>query len=309
MSCWMHRISYEWGKTTELLDSGLLAIGWSRFADSGISAGIDSAQFEEIMRQNGETRRSRWTLWYFAQMCPGDLVVVPLYGGSMHVCEVAGKMRRAEAAEAGGHDIGFVVPVKAIKEIPRSWASSELQSRLKYRGTTARLDDLECDIRAALKAAGPFMVHDKIADGLSGGLMEILLKWVTPDNLERIVKCCMHSLGASYVNIPAKNDRNKPEGGDADVIAEFAALRVRFYIQVKKHEDVSGKKAVEQIATYTQAVAEDGYTLISWAVSTAKFGDEARELARIKNVRLIDGEELCRMLLDAGIGSIAEAMI
>ena len=261
------------------------------------------------MGRSGETRRSRWALWYFAQMRPGDMVVVPLYGESMQICEVTGVMRRAKEAEAEDYDIGFVIPVKCLAELPRSWASAAIQSRLKYRGTTARMDELECDIEAALEAEGPVMIHDRVIDGLYGDLKEILLKWVTPDKLERIVKWYMRSLGASYVYIPAKNASDKPEGGDADVIAEFATLRVRFYIQVKKHEDMSGKKAVEQIAAYTQAIDEDGYTLISWAISTAEFGDDASELARVKNVRLIGGQELCRMLLDAGIGSIDEAMI
>lgn len=309
MGCWLHRISHEWEKMKELLDSGLLSTGWRCFADSGITAGIDSAEFDEIMGRSGETRRSRWALWYFAQMRPGDMVVVPLYGESMQICEVTGVMRRAKEAEAEDYDIGFVIPVKCLAELPRSWASAAIQSRLKYRGTTARMDELECDIEAALEAEGPVMIHDRVIDGLYGDLKEILLKWVTPDKLERIVKWYMRSLGASYVYIPAKNASDKPEGGDADVIAEFATLRVRFYIQVKKHEDMSGKKAVEQIAAYTQAIDEDGYTLIFWAISTAEFGDDASELARVKNVRLIGGQELCRMLLDAGIGSIDEAMI
>ena len=120
MGCWLHRISYEWEKMKELLDSGLLATGWRRFAYSGITAGIGSAEFDEIMGRSGETRRSRWALWYFAQMRPGDMVVVPLYGGSMQICEVTGEMRRAEEAEAEDYDIGFVIPVKCLKEVPRS---------------------------------------------------------------------------------------------------------------------------------------------------------------------------------------------
>ena len=85
MGCWLHRISHEWEKMKELLDSGLLSTGWRCFADSGITAGIGSAEFDEIMGRSGETRRSRWALWYFAQMRPGDMVVVPLYGGSMQI--------------------------------------------------------------------------------------------------------------------------------------------------------------------------------------------------------------------------------
>ena len=56
------------------------------------------------------------------------------------------------------------------------------------------------------------MIHDRVIDGLYGELKEILLKWVTPDKFERIVKWYMRSLGASYVYIPAKNASDKPEG-------------------------------------------------------------------------------------------------
>ena len=52
----------------------------------------------------------------------------------------------------------------------------------------------------------------------------------------------------------------------------------------------------------------DGYTAIPWVISSGTgFSEEAVALAQEKGVRLIDGAEFARMLVDVGIVNIDQA--
>ncbi|MDO4837434.1 MAG: hypothetical protein Q4B32_03460, partial [Clostridia bacterium] len=52
----------------------------------------------------------------------------------------------------------------------------------------------------------------------------------------------------------------------------------------------------------------DGYTAIPWVISSGTgFSKEAVALAQEKGVRLIDGPEFARMLVDVGIVNIDQA--
>ena len=76
---------------------------------------------------------------------------------------------------------------------------------------------------------------------------------------------------------------------------------------MKEHNADNGSTgicAVEQISNYVEALDEDGFTTIAWAVTTGDFDVGAKEFAREKKIRLINGKELSSMLLDAGIAGI-----
>ena len=63
---WLHRISYEWDVSYALLAKGYLTLGWSDYCTSGIESKVhgerDIEVFESIMKELGETSRSRWNL-------------------------------------------------------------------------------------------------------------------------------------------------------------------------------------------------------------------------------------------------------
>ena len=106
---------------------------------------------------------------------------------------------------------------------------------MKIRQTNADITDLKSSIEAALNAQAPVSIHDALIEATTSNVQDVIKRHITPDNLERIVKWYMKKMGADVVRIPAKNERNKENGADADVIAEFNDLRVIYYIQVKKH--------------------------------------------------------------------------
>ena len=131
--------------------------------------------------------------------------------------------------------------------------------------------------------------------------------------MQKLIQLYFTKIGASNTYIPAKNERGKYDGADADVVAEFENLKTVYYVQVKKHEGTTGDWAVTQIEQYfNQKGSNDSeYTYIPWVVSTAEdFSTEAIEKVRHisedsnVNVRLINGMELARMILDSGLSNL-----
>lgn len=297
-------------------------------------------------REKGEkgwdamSRYNTRSLEIFAQFRPDDTVVVPLYGGLFSVVRVKSSPKPVTALpesalkdlpveiknnedEKGLYytderrgdesDVGFYVEVEKIKcDIPRSFAISALQSRMKIRQTNAEIydEELQTEIKDVVKRDAPIDVHDAIAESTTEIIREAIKKYIKAEDVEKLVMWYMRKAGASKVYKP-----NKPEGkhdednyADADAVAEFDPLGVNIYIQVKKHDDKTGSWAVQQITKYKELSAEkfaDDRTHILWVLSTADgFEYDAEKLAHENSVRLINGTEFARMLVDAGISDI-----
>lgn len=334
---WLHRISYEWELSYPLLEKGYLSYGWNCYVKTKLleeTAKNGWTYFAKFMENNNNSSRSRYSLWRFLNFKKGDIVLVPLFGGNFCICQIDGDVtevtKLGEAfseitTETKGkalltpegyicaetervYDVGYVVPIKKITEkIPRSFADAKLISRMKIRPTNADINDLAASVDMAMKATTPVNVYDKIVQATIAPLSNVFEEYVTPDNLEHIVKNYMMKKGADRVWIPAKNEKNKENGADADVVAEFYDLRLVFFIQVKKHVGNTDDWAVKQIAEYCEQRQETSneYTYIPWAISTAEFSKDAVRLAEEKGVRLIGGRELIEMLINSGISNIA----
>lgn len=335
----MHRIAHEWEISYSLLEEGYLAIGWSKFSTSGFLkqvSGNDVQSFNNFMAKNNESGRSRWNLWRFSQFKKGDIVVVPMFDKEFTVVEVeepicnvgrlvgrrltTQKEEEAEVMEGGiqnkstgyCYDIGFLIKVQPLtqRRIKRSYADARLISRMKLRQTNADITDIAGSVDAALCAESPISFHDKLTDAVTANIYSVIQNYITPQNLEHVVCWYMKKKGASNVYIPAKNEHGKENGADADVIAEFEALRIIFYIQVKKHEDKTGSWAIHQISEYASQKQDssDDYTYIPWAVTTAEFDEAAIQEGKSKGIRLIGGSDFIRMLIDCGIDDIDSAL-
>ena len=125
----------------------------------------------------------------------------------------------------------------------------------------------------------------------------------------------MNKIGADNTYIPPTNERGKTNYADADVVAVFEALRTTIQIQVKFHSEYTDEWAVEQIGRYKNQIEdketdlshvneEDNY-IIPWVVSTCDdFTKEAIETAKKYKVRLINGIEFARLLMDTGLSNL-----
>lgn len=310
MNYWIHRCAYEGGH--EILNKEhRLTIGYSDCANHSKMVEViqkkDDANFDAVYETvyGGGVWRGRWSLWYFTrEMADGDVVVVPTSGG-FEVCKLKGMPM--VSARKNDADIGWEWNVDIIASCysREEYASAALLSRMKCRQTTLNIGDLKNDVNEAIcrfKDKNPFSLSKELSEKCH----EILDKSGSPDQFEKIVLGYFGRLGAS-ATIQPKNCADKV--GDCDESAIFPALRTTISVQVKKHAGVTDGWAVRQISEYAQSKKEsreENWSYINWVVSLAEeFSDDAKRLAKDNNVVLINGQELCRMLVAKGIGDFS----
>ncbi len=298
--------------------------------------------FEECYdRVRKEKNRSRWNIWYFAQFKKDDIVVVPLFDGKFAICKVleeAKSIKELKNCPLKGMwnkkeikwqdngfycdgeyiDLGFIVKVEvSYDDVSRNdYANSALTSRLKSRQTNGRIDDIKASVNEAIKhikEKKPINFYKNSIDDLAKILLDRMREDLNSDKFELLVKKYMEKLGAT-VDIPPKNERGKKEYADADVKAYFNNIGVTILIQAKFHKDVTDNWAVEQIAKYKkQLESKDyelddgvtGYTYLKWVISTCDdYTGQAKTQAEEFNVKLINGKEFAKMLLEQGLQNI-----
>ncbi len=340
MSYFIHRISHEWSISKPLFDRGYLTIGWGYLlgnekATSNVKNHGSSEELNKLMYEVFETEyRKNRSLIVFSQFRPGDVIVVPLYGSIFSIVRVKSDPKpvtelpasaledlpvvlKNDSDEKGIYrnnelvDLGFYVETEEIRyNILRSWAGAKLQSRMKIRQTNTYVDDLQPEIDEAAKSKAPVNLHDVIADEATKIILSAITDNANPIDTEKLVRWYMKKAGATNVYKPSKpkGDPNEDNYADADVAAEFSPLGVNIYIQVKKHDGMTGDWAVQQIKKYKELQTinfAEGETNIMWVLSTAgEFSKEAISLAQENSVRLINGMEFAHMLADAGISDI-----
>lgn len=337
---WLHRISYYSELSYDLLKKGYLTIGWSMFLDKPdeiietIKEQDPDTDFRNYTENLGIKSTSRWSLWNFGKMKKSDIVLVPMYDGQFGVYRIKeeiqpiSKMKlnnfiasnKEEYEFLGSYliktstkeivDLGFFIEVESILEHkdpkPRDYAAAELRNRMKIRQTNADISDLASEVDNAIHAEKPHDVYSIFIDEMQNRFIEekIFLKY-TPDQVELIVAQYFKSLGADEVKVLAKNDPDKPEGSDADVLAKFTDLRTNYYVQVKNHEDETGIHGLEQIKSYMDYInnipADDYEVNIGWFLTTAVFAEGVEQKAKEYNIRLIDGKKFVKMIFNAGI--------
>lgn len=216
--------------------------------------------------------------------------------------------------------IGFVIKVDIISgKDPRKrneYADAKLTSRMKMRQTNGDITDIKDSVDEAIKSIEenkPLNFYEDALDCAAEAIQKRIAK-LTPDKFENLVKSYMEVIGADYVEKPAKNETGKDDYSDADIIAQFNNLKIMIIIQVKRHEGESDEWAVEQIFKYKEQLLDDtspldhnndGYDyIIPWAVTSCDFSKKAMNDAIEKQVRLINGKEFSRMLVDVGLSKI-----
>ncbi len=224
-----------------------------------------------------------------------------------------GKLHNRETGEV--IDLGFFREVSSVmRSISRAdYADASLTSRLKARQTTLYITDLSESIEYAIdksRERQPINLHSQIMNSCAEHVLNTIEKYIKPGQFEKLIYDYFRRVGASAVIPPRKNESGIE--GDADVIATFEALKVIIYVQAKRHnkDSETNEWAVQQVEEYIRTKGEmagdDGYTRIAWVISSAKeFTSECQEKAKKENIglniRLINGPEFARMLLDAGI--------
>lgn len=341
---WLQRISNEWWLSSLLLDRGYLSIGWRYLMKEKIPYDKDETTLKAWVDDKVGKNRSRFGLLNFCRFKKDDVVLVPLYDGKFSVYRIDGSIVEPKNLPAEIHtircddnryfkiseegffdftdevspnknyeaDVGLCIKVEPLKiGLSRSVnASNPLNARMKIRQANADISDLEEDIEKAISGER-IAIYEDVIEELSGKLIKQMKIQLKPDMFERLIEWYFKQIGATDVYIPSKNEPGKKNHADADIIATFEKIKAVVYIQAKLHDGLTDQWAVEQIYRYNEQFGEnlEEYTTIPWVVSTAEFSEEAKELAKEKQVRLINGMTFAKMLLDAGIENIDECIV
>lgn len=332
---YIHRISggeNAWQLGHSLLnDCNLLSIGWSYFSTKEklvklMSKGVDALYIEE----KWSLTRNRWNLWRFVkQMKKGDYVVVPGWK-QFSIYEVVSdevlcnsQIDKEYLAQKGysipdNHyilnqdnksvDLGFYREVKPVKvNLPREgYALQALASRMKIRQTNTLLpSEIAKEVEEALMAKTPFNLKEAILEAATEPVLAQIRRIADCNKFEDLVEWYLERIGAN-VTTPAKN-ASTTEEGDADKVAIFNNLKLEVLVQVKKHVDVTGNWAVEQITRYNEnnETTDDITTVMMWVISSAEdFTETAKQNAAKNSVRLINGTDFARMIIETGVSDL-----
>ena len=338
MNYWLHRITGGDGALEFahplLFNNRYLSIGWSDFSEDVFVKNIrehGAEYLDEAMQNAGYgLPRNRWNLFRFInEMQKDDIVLVPTWNefslfkiaddmvltnqsidasllknwnGNLAQLQEDGYFHNAD----GGYvDLGFyrkVTPV--LLNIPREgYAEQDLYSRMKIRQTNANISDLRESVEKARKAFAegkPINLKELIVEEAAPKLLSLIEKLTNDIKFENLVEWYLESLGARIYK-PRKNE-SATEDGDADRVGYFDSIKTAIMVLVKKHEGTTDDWAVQQIKAYRANHNYGDYHTQMWVISSCKeYSVEAKKLAETEGVRLIDGIEFAKMILDAGL--------
>ena len=339
---WLHRISYEWEVSYSLLEKGYLTLGWSAYKRTNILNSKDKREFEITYESlNNKKFRSRWDMWKFAHFNSNDIVVVPLFNRKFSIYRIVEKAKPIDElqcvigdfTDVNGDtitwnngiiirknkpiDLGFFAKVEPIKtELKRSeYADCALTARMKMRQTNGNISDIKSSVDDVINAEKPIIFYEDVLEETSKKLLDYIKEKLNPNKFEYLVKAYMDKVGADITYVTAKNEHGKENYADADVVAVFNDLKLSVLIQAKHHINITNDWAIQQITEYAKQLNDENYQLshegeeensyLTWVISSCdEYSDEAKKIARESGVRLINGIEFSKMLIDAGISNI-----
>lgn len=344
---WMHRCNHYGDSAWKMLGYDYDSKKFSDENGCYISVGCESGKWSIEEYNSIKSSKDKWKGFekhyadskpryryflykFFFEIKKDDYIVVPS-GGEFHVFQIESdvmltyddkavkeRLEKIDLSpeEIGNHDFKFFRKVKPIRvQIPRKgYAIGELCSKLKYPGTTLEItDNAAMILKDALKADKPFSIYGRSIELMKKNLYDKALCQITPDNLESLIAWYFKKKGADIYDILPKNYSEKVEQEDADVLAIFEDLKIRFFVQAKAYKsdmDLSGaKKQLEKYMGYHVIGSDERYTNIKWIVCLAESDKDIKGLENIGNdIRVINGMEFAEMLLNAGIQNIDEAL-
>lgn len=306
-------------RVPEALETNELIIGWSEAAGL-LDSGLEWQQFRQIVHEVYHSDKESYAraggdaghLWRFIrEMKEGDRVLVP-HGAKFYTAEVVGPAYYND--EKVYADTAYRRAVKWLnggESIPRRYARSALQRRMKTRGTCARATDLNEEIDEAIQAVKkediPSFEKDLRLELLDKALEQMRSGRIDDYGFERLVATVLKSIGATEVSIRSRSKMDK----GADVIANFflaATFEFTLAVQVKhyKPEPPVGPEVLNQLVGGMEAEGTD----LGWVVTSGTFSEEAFdskaavEEERGFRIELVDGEQLAAMIVEGGLREI-----
>ena len=145
-------------------------------------------------------------------------------------------------------------------------------------------------------------LYRELSDRLAEELLE-RVKRVSPADFERLVVSLLEKMGYGQGQAIGGNGDKGIDG----IINQDALGLEKVYIQAKRWESQVGEPEIRNFSGSLEAKGANKGVFIT----SSFFGPKARETARFisagnKFIRLIDGEELARLMINHGVGVVSE---
>ena len=313
------RIANTFEKAIKLLDEnkneGYVTIGWGEFTHEynnreKLQEYVREKNYEEFRKEmyKWDKKKSIWFLYHFLEIKKDDFILVPLYDGTAILCKAetdAVDIDLVNEIKDKASDWSFVVKVKDIIKNERKNASPVLQRKMKTQGTYLDITDCREDYNNFMVARKPLNLYDVIVSNNAQQVLLDIKKTLNDKKFEKLILWYFERIGATDVYIPAKNEHGKTDGADSDINATFEDLKLIIRVQAKLHDGETSGWAIDQIKLYgDQMDNNEEYKYLHWVISTGDFNADTKNDAVSKDVRLIDGIEFSKMLLNVGMNSL-----
>ena len=167
---------------------------------------------------------------------------------------------------------------------------------------TAADDDVVTDSEDSTPNEQIAALHKELSDRLAEELLESV-KRMSPTSFERLVVSLLEKMGYGQ----GQTVGGSGDGGIDGIINQDALGLEKVYIQAKRWQNQVGEPEIRNFAgSLDKQGANKGVFITS-----SSFSSTAEETARFisagnKFIRLIDGEELARLMINHGVGVVSE---
>ncbi len=167
---------------------------------------------------------------------------------------------------------------------------------------TAANDDVGTDSEDSTPDEQIAVLYRELSDRLADDLLE-RVKSVSPADFERLVVSLLEKMGYGQ----GQAIGGSGDGGIDGIINQDALGLEKVYIQAKRWESQVGAPEIRNFSGSLEARGASKGVFIT----SSSFVPKARETARFisagnKFIRLIDGEELARLMINHGVGVVSE---
>ena len=280
------------------LDNNIVSYGWSDF-----KLGQERKEdFQKIKKISGSARAVSMAR-NFCKIQKGDIVLMPLWKNvaiGKIISDAIHSEDLKEKDEANTYEVEWLA-----KSYGRNNFSSALQSSLKYRGTFLNLwryeTDLERKIETGFKNIDVEYIDfcrnkrkkeiEVIADHINSNS-----KIKFSDNEFEIFIKDLFAINYGFEANLNSNKKEAIDGKDLTVSLDIDELETHlvYNIQVKQHEGVSNRKAIDQILK-SDASANETKNVV---VNTGRFNEDDKKYAEENSVILIDADKLAEMIYE-----------
>ncbi|CAM4305254.1 restriction endonuclease [Acinetobacter pragensis] len=261
---------------------------------------------KEIIDKNGSIGRMKNQVINFFSLKEEDIVLVPVRKSVIIAKVLGGKFYECDFRSGHGANQIMVEYFKKdgkVIKIPRSRLKQNLESRLKLRTTIADLSKFAPEIDELLKNIniyGDFNITDVFQEKIENSIIAFkneLLKSLRKGNtrlkaggrgLEELVQELLEIQGYSQVDILAKQNGIGKSDVDIQAVSENNPFLKDLLVQVKHHDGITGKKAIDQLITYEKEEAIDAY---KWVITTGNISDDTKNYAEKHQISIMEGDE------------------